>query len=326
MTKFRWQWPVCLQYLLLSVAVAHGAPADYPVKPIRLIVPLAPGGTTDILARIVGQHMNEALGSRVVVDNRPGAAGNIGTELAAKAAPDGYTLLMGFDGTMVINPSVYRELPFDTLRDFAPVSKVADLPVIIVAHPGVAAANAKELVALAKSRPGTVTYSSAGLGSTGHLAGELMSQRSGIRMTHVPYKGGGQAVADVIGGQVQLLFVAIPTVQPHIIAGKLKAIAVTSGTRSAAMPEVQTLAEAGLTGFAVASWVGMFAPRSTSPVIVATLQAQIARIVQTPETRNRLLILGAEPRGNSPAEFATEVRDDIARWAKVVSEANIPKQ
>lgn len=312
--------------MLVSAAANSATMVEYPSKPIRMVVPLAPGGTTDILARLVAQRLNDSWGSRIIVDNRPGAAGNIGTGIAAKATPDGYTLMMGFDGTLVINPAVYRELPFDTVRDFAPIVKVADLPLIIVAHPGVAAANIKDLVTLARTKPNSVTYSSAGHGSTGHLAGELLSQRIGIRMVHVPYKGGGQALIDVIGGQVQLLFVAIPTVQSHVKAGRLKALAVTSTARSRAVADIPTLEEAGLQNFSVSSWVGLFAPKATPATVVAKLHDEISRILQSAETRERLLELGAEPRGTTPTQFATEIRKEIIRWAKVVNEANIQQQ
>ena len=218
---------------------------------MRLIVPFAPGGTTDVLARLVGQELGEALGQQFLVENRPGAGGNIGTEIAVKAAPDGYTLLMSFDGTLAINPSTYRKLAFDPQRDLAPVASVAQVPLLIVVHPGVAAQTVAEFVALAKASPGRVNYSSAGHGSTGHLTGELFKARAGIDIVHIGYKGGGQAVQDLLGGQIQMVVTALPTVEGHLKGGKLRALAFTSAQRVPGAPEVPTLAESGFAGFEV---------------------------------------------------------------------------
>jgi len=295
----------------------------YPSKPVRLVVPFAPGGTTDVLARLLGQKLSEGLGQPFLVDNRPGAGGNIGTELAAKAPADGYTLVMSFDGTMAINPSVYRKLPFDAQKDLAPVASMAQVPLLIVVHPGVAAANVAEFVALAKANPKRVNYSSAGHGSTGHLTGELFAARAGIEMVHVSYKGGGQAVQDLLGGQIQMLVTALPTVEGHLKGGKLRALAFTSARRVAGAPDVPTLAESGYAGFDVLSWYGVLAPAGTPAEVVRKLNGEINAIVQAPDVRARLVALGAEPTGGTPEQFAATIRADTARWAKVVADAAI---
>ena len=295
----------------------------YPSKPVRLVVPFAPGGTTDVLARLLGQKLSEGLGQQFLVDNRPGAGGNIGTELAAKAPADGYTLVMSFDGTMAINPSVYRKLPFDAQKDLAPVASVAQVPLLIVVHPGVAAANVAEFVALAKANPKRVNYSSAGHGSTGHLTGELFAARAGIEMVHVSYKGGGQAVQDLLGGQIQMVVTALPTVEGHLKGGKLRALAFTSARRVAGAPDVPTLAESGYAGFDVLSWYGVLAPAGTPAEVVRRLNGEINAIVRAPDVRARLVALGAEPTGGTPEQFAETIRADTARWAKVVADAAI---
>jgi tripartite-type tricarboxylate transporter receptor subunit TctC len=312
---------------LLSLAALLACAAAwsqaYPAKPVRLLVPFAPGGTTDVLARLVGQKLSEALGQQFVIDNRPGAGGNIGTELAAKSPADGYTLVMSFDGTMAINPSTYRQLPFDAQRDLAPVASVAQVPLLIVVHPGVAANSIAELVALAKASPRRINYSSAGHGSTGHLTGELFSARAGIQMVHVPYKGGGQAVQDLLGGQIQMLVTALPTVEGHLKGGKLRALAFTSARRVPGAPDVPTLAESGYAGFDVLSWYGILAPAGTPQEVIGKLNAEINRLLQTPDMQARLGALGAEPTGGTAERFAQTIRADTARWAKVVSDAAI---
>ena len=305
--------------LLPAAAQAQG----YPAKPVRLLVPFAPGGTTDVLARLVAQKLGDALGQQFLVENRPGAGGNIGTEMAVKAAPDGYTLVMSFDGTMAINPSTYRALPYDPQRDLAPVASVAQVPLLFVVHPGVAAKTVPEFVALAKASPGRINYSSAGNGSTGHLTGELFKGRAGIDMVHVSYKGGGQAVQDLLGGQIQMVVTALPTVEGHLKGGKLRALAFTSAKRVPGAPEVPTLVESGFPGFEVLSWYGILAPAGTPPDIVRKLNAEINRLLDMPDVRERLTTLGAEPTGGTPEQFAATIRTDTARWAKVVKEAAI---
>lgn len=312
-----------ISVLLLSIAAGAAAAQAYPAKPVRLLVPFAPGGTTDVLARLVGQKLSEALGQQFLVENRPGAGGNIGTDLAAKAPADGYTLVMSFDGTMAINPSTYRKLPFDPQRDLAPVANVAQVPLLVVVHPALAATSVAELVALAKANPARINYSSAGHGSTGHLTGELFSRRAGIEMVHVSYKGGGQAVQDLLGGQIQMLVTALPTVEGHLKAGKLRALGFTAGRRVAGAPEVPTLAESGYAGLEVLSWYGLLAPAGTPQDVVRRLNAEVNAMLRTPEMRARLAALGAEPTGGTPEQFAETIRADTARWAKVVGDAGI---
>ena len=311
----------CVLALLTHTAGAHAQ--SYPTKSIRLIVPFAPGGSTDALARVVGQKLGDNFGQQVVVDNRTGANGNIGTDIVAKANPDGYTLLMAFDATMVINPSAYAKLPFDPVRDFAPITKVAALPLLLVAHPSFPASNTKELIAYAKGNPG-INYSSSGHASTPHLAMLMFAQRTGTQFTHIAYKGGGQAVIDVLAGQIPLLATAIPTVQAHIKAGKLKAIALTSAKRHASMPDLGTFAEAGITGFDVSAWYGMLAPAGTPKSVVARIHDEVVKILATAEMKERFLTtIGGDPVGGTPEQLAADIKSDIVRWAKIVKDSGI---
>jgi tripartite-type tricarboxylate transporter receptor subunit TctC len=309
---------------VVSITLANNAAAQrYPTKPIRLIVPFAAGGSTDALARIVGQKLGDSFGQQVLVDNRAGATGNIGTDLVARANPDGYTLVMAFDATMVINPSVYAKLPFDPVKDFAPITKVAALPLIVVAHPSFAPSNTKELIAYAKSKPG-INYSSSGHASTPHLAMLMFAQHTGTQFTHIAYKGGGQAVIDVLAGQIPLLATAIPTVQAHIKAGKLKGIALTSAKRHASLPDIGTFAEAGITGFDVSAWYGLLAPAGTPKAIVMQLHDAVAKILAAPEMKERFLTtIGGDPVSGTPEQFAADIKADIARWAKIVKESGL---
>jgi len=318
--------------LLPALLLASPGPAAaqaagrYPDKPIRLIVPFAVGGTSDVFARLVGQKLSTAFGQQVVVENRPGANGNIGTDIVAKAEPDGYTLLFAADGTMVINPSLYAKLPFNVERDLAPVSRVVLVPLIIVANPQLKASTLPELVALGKRADADLDFSSAGLGSTGHLAGELLKARTGMRMSHVNYKGGGQAVTDVVGGQVPLLVTALATADPFIKSGKLKAIAMTSGQRAAGAPGIPTVAEGGVPGFDVSSWYGILAPARTPAPVIEKLHAELARILQADDVRRRFQELGGEPIGDTPQAFAGVIKDDLAKWARIVKDAGISVQ
>jgi len=312
--------------LLLAVSLCLPALAlaqAYPSKPIRLIVPFAPGGATDVIARLAAQKLSDALGQPLAVDNRPGANGNIGTEMAVKAPADGYTLVMSYDGTIAINPGVYRKMPFDPLKDLAPVASVAQLPLLLVVNPSVAAQNLAEFVALAKATPGKINYSSAGYGSAGHLAAELFRGRAGIDIVHVNYKGGGQAVQDLLGGQIQALMTGLTTVEGHLKSGKLRALAFTSAKRMAGAPEVPTFEESGYPGLVVLSWYGLFAPAGTPPEVVRRLNAEVNRALQAPDVRERLTALGTEPTGGTPEQFAATIRSDIARWARVVADAKI---
>jgi tripartite-type tricarboxylate transporter receptor subunit TctC len=302
----------CYAIALMTIA-ATAQTQSYPTKSIRLIVPFAAGGSTDALARAVGQKLGDNFGQQVIVDNRTGANGNIGTDMVAKANPDGYTLLMAFDATMVINPSAYSKLPFDPIRDFAPITKVAALPLILVAHPSFPASNTKELIAYAKSKPG-INYSSSGHASTPHLAMLMFAQRTGTQFTHIAYKGGGQAV----------LATAIPTVQAHIKAGKLKGIALTSAKRHASLPDVGTFAEAGITGFDVSAWYGLLAPAGTPRPVVVRIHDEVVKILATPEMKERFLTtIGGDPVGGTPEQFAADIKSDIARWAKIVNDSGI---
>ena len=316
-----------LAFIALPAQSSAASPATaYPERQIRMVVPFAVGGTSDVLARLIGQHLAEALGQQVVIDNRPGANGNIGSDLVAKAAPDGYTLLLVADGTMVINPSMYPSLPFDPARDFAPISRVAMVPLIIVAHPSLKADTAAELIEMGRSDAAGLFFASAGPGSMGHLAGELLKIQSGLKMSHVAYKGGGQAITDVVAGQVPLLVTALATAGPFLKDGRLKAVAVTSARRVGGAPQVATVAESGVpgvAGFDVSSWYGIVAPKGTPEPIVRRVHAELTRILRSPQTRERLETLGAEPLGDTPEQFATVIRDDLARWAKVVKDANI---
>ena len=295
---------------------------DYPSRPVKLIVPYPPGGGTDVIARIVQERFQQLLGQPVVIDNRGGAAGSIGTEIAAKSAPDGYTVLFTLS-SHTINPAIYAKLPFDTQKDFVPVAMVASLPQILVANPAFPASNVAELVALAKSRPGTLSYASVGNGSPGHLAGEMMKLRTGTEMTHVPYRGGGPAVTDVMGGQVPLLWVSIPAAAQFVKAGKLKALAVSTGKRSAAFPDVPTMQEAGIADFEVDSWYAMFVPAKTPRVAIDKLNRITNTVVREPEIREKLLAQGSEGVGGTPEQLGKVVNTEIARWSKLAKEANI---
>ena len=310
-----------LLLLIASLFCVAAAAQPFPSKPVRIIVPFSPGGVADSSARVISDKLGARLGQSVVVENRPGASGNIGTQQVAASAPDGYTLLLGFDGTMVVNPHVYAKLPFDTLRDFAPVTKLGDATLILVAHPSVPAKDLREFLTIAKTQ--NFSYGSAGTGSTPHLAGELLAQRTGIALTHVPYKGGGQAMGDVVGGQIPLVFTAIATAQQFVRSGKLKGLGVSSARRSGSLPDVPTFVESGLEGFVVDSWVGILAPAKTPPPVVARLQKEIAAVLAEPETRERYATLGIEPVANAPEQFAEQIRADLARWEKVVRQAGI---
>jgi tripartite-type tricarboxylate transporter receptor subunit TctC len=314
---------------LPEAAQAQSDPAvnpAYPERQIRMVVPFAVGGTSDVLARLIGQHLGEALGQQVVIDNRPGANGNIGSDLVAKAPPDGYTLLLVADGTMVVNPSLYASLPFDPARDFAPIARVALVPLIIVAHPSLQADSAAALIEMGQSDSSSLFFASAGPGSMGHLAGELLKSQTGLKMSHVAYKGGGQAITDVVAGQVPLLVTALATAGPFLKDGRLKAVAVTSAKRVAGAPQVATVAESGVSGvsgFDVSSWYGIVAPKRTPEAIVRRINTELVKILQSPQVRERLETLGAEPIGDSPEQFAAVIADDLPRWAKVVKDANI---
>ena len=306
--------------LLALVATAASA-QTYPTKPIRLVVPFPPGGATDILARDVAQKLTEAWGQQVIVDNRPGAGGNIGSELVAKSAPDGYTLEMGTVGTHAINASLYAKMPYDHVKDFVPVILVAGVPNVLVVNPAVPANSVAELIAYAKANPGKLNFASSGNGTSIHLSGELFKFMAGVQMTHVPYKGSAPALQDLIGGQVQLMFDNLPPSLPQIKAGKLRALAVTSLARAPALPDVPTMAEAGLPGYEASSWFGVLAPAGTPPAIVTKLNAEIARWLATPEAKEKLSKQGANAAGGTPEDFAKHIAAETAKWAKVVKDS-----
>jgi len=295
---------------------------DYPSKPIKLIVPYPPGGGTDVIARIVQERFQAQLGQPVMIDNRGGAAGSIGTELAARSAPDGYTVLFTLS-SHTINPAIYPKLPFDTQKDFEPVAMVASLPQILVANTGFPANNVAELVALAKARPGSLSFASVGNGSPGHLAGELFKLRTGTEMTHVPYRGGGPAVTDVMGGQVPLLWVSIPAAAQFVKAGKLKALAVSTTRRSAAFPDVPTMQEAGIPDFDVDSWYAMFVPTKTPKPAIEKLNRVVNIVVREPDIRDKLLAQGSEGVGGTPEQLGKVVSAELLRWNKLAREISI---
>lgn len=315
--------------LAALILMAGPAAAQYPNRPIRIIVPAAPGGGADILARIIGQKLTESWSQPVVVENRPGASGQLGATLAARATPDGYTLLLATTGTLMAvataGPSgpVVPSEPFDVTRDLSPVTLVAAPPYMLVVHPGVQARSVAELVALAKSRPGALNFGSSGTGAASHLAAELFSATAGISMVHVPYKGQGQAVADLLAGQVQLMFSPAPPVTTHVRAGTLRALAVTGAARSAFEADLPTIAEAGLRGYEATGWFGLLAPARTPTEIVDRLSAEVGRLLRLEDVRVRLSQLGAEPSPSTPAAFTRYINDDIAKWLKLIRDLNI---
>ncbi len=304
-------------------AAASAAPAvSYPTRPIRLIVPFAPAGSADNLARTLQPALSEALGQTLVIDNRPGASSIIGTDLTAKAAPDGYTLLL-ITTTHTVNPALMPKLPFDALKDFAPVSLVVSQPNILVVHPAVAARTVKELIALAKAKPNTLNFASGGNGSSPHLSGELLKLVTGVQITHVPYKGSGPGITDLLGGHVQLMFAGPLGVEQYIKAGRLRALAVADARRSAVLPDVPTMAEAGVPGVETGTWYGMLAPARTSQPIIDTVYRAILTVVQLPDMKTRLLAQGVDIVANPPPQFAVFLKSEVAKWAKVVKDAKV---
>ena len=307
----------------LAILAPHAAAAAdaYPAKPVRFVVAFPPGGGTDIIARSIAQKLTERIAQQVVVDNRPGAGGNIGTDIVAKSAPDGYTMLMGSAGPLAINASLFGKMPFDPIKDLAPVTLAASTPNVLVVHPSLRAATVKELIALAKARPGEINFASSGHGTPAHLAGELFNSMAGVKMVHVPYKGAAPALADLLGGQVQLMFSTMPPALPHVKDGKLRALAVTSAKRSPAAPDLPTLDEIALPGFEANTWHGVVVPAGTPATIVARLNREIVAILHLPEVVERLSGQGAEPVGSTPEEFAAYIRSETLKWAKVVRDS-----
>ena len=311
-------------FIVCCCTFHHTATAQsYPVKPIRMIVTFAPGGGADFVGRVVGQKLSEALAQPVVIDNRAGANGAIGNEAVAKAPPDGYTLLLGAAGPLTISPSLYAKLPFDSVRDYAPIALAASSAFAVSLHPSVPANSIKDLIALARTRSGKLNYGSSGTGGSPHLATVLFASMTGTNLTHVPYKGLAPALTDLMGGQVDLLFADVGLVLPHRKSGKLKAIAVTGEKRSSVMADLPTIAESGLAGYQTGTWYGILAPAGTPPEIVARLNHETVRVVGLPDVKERFLTLAIEPAGSTPAQFASYIRSEIDKWAKVIKAGGI---
>ena len=306
---------------LLLLAVAPVRAADYPARPIRFVLGFAPGGASDTMARVIATRLSESLGQPVVIDNRAGAGGNIAAEIVARSAPDGYTLLLGNNGILAVNVSLYSKLAFDPVKDFSPVVLIASQPNILVVHPAVAASSVKELVALAKAKPGQLNYASPGNGTTGHLAGELFKRMAGVSYTIVPFKGGGPSALAMLSGETQFTFATALSVQPHIKSGKLRALAVTTAKRSASFPDLPTVAEAGVPGFDAITWHGVVVPARTPQAMIARLNSEFNKVLQTADMRERLLTLGSEVIGGEPKQLTEFMRVEIPRWARVIKES-----
>ena len=311
-----------LLVLLSGLCVTSFACAAYPDRPIRLIVSYPPGGGTDVTARQIVPMLSERLGKQVVIDNRSGAGSTLGTNLAAKATPDGYTLLMS-DTTFGIVPGLYPKLPYDALRDFAPVTQITSVPVALVVHPSVAASSVKELVALARAKPGALNFGSGGVGTPVHMAGELLMVQANIKMLHIPYKGAGPAFADLLGGQFQLMFPTLQSVVPHVKSGRVRLIAMTTEKRSPAFPDVPTVEESGIPGVIAVAWFGIHAPAGTPKAIIARLHDEAVKVVREPSIRERFLADGADPVGSTPDQFHKFVANEIDKWTKVVKASGI---
>ena len=311
---------------LLAVAVTATqamAQASWPTRPVTMIVPFPPGGGTDVGARLVAQKLTQKWGQTVVVENRAGAAGIVGMEAGAKSKPDGYTITMGNVGTTSINGSMYKKLPYDADTAFAPITLVADLPLVLLAYPGLAAKTPRELIAAAKAEPDKITFASSGPGGAPHLAAEIFQSMAGIKMLHVPYKGGGPAVADLMAGHVNILFTTVLEAVGHVKSGKLRGMAVTSTTRSPALPDMPTLAEAGVPGYESGSWIGLLAPAGTPPAIIEKIAADVKEIVGQGETRQILINQGAIPKGTTPAQFAALIETDKKRYARIITDKGL---
>ena len=310
--------------VLAVIALPAVAQTDYPSKPVRIIVPFGPGGAADTLPRLLAQHLAPMWGQPVVVENRTGAAGNIGMEQGAKAPPDGYTLTSAPVGNLAINPHLYSKLSFDVLKDFTPITLVASVQNVLVLNPAVPANNLKELIAYAKARPGKLTYGSGGVGTQAHMGGELFESMAGVHLVHVAYKGVGDSVRDLLGGQIDMIFAQIPAVKPHIDSGKLRALGVASPQRSPALPSLPTIDEAaGLTGFQAVSWYAIVGPAGMPPAVVAKIQTDAAKVIQLPEVRERLQGLGAEPVGSTPAELTAAMKADYDRYGTIIKRLGI---
>jgi tripartite-type tricarboxylate transporter receptor subunit TctC len=307
--------------LALVTFCAASFAQTWPAKPIKWIVPFAPGGTTDILARTIGEKLTGALGQPVIIENKPGAGGGVGADFTAKSPPDGYTIMGGTISTHAINASLYKTLPYDPVKDFVPITMIARVPNMLVINPEIPAKNVAELITLLKANPGKYSFASSGNGTSQHLSGELFKSMAGVDMQHIPYKGSPPALQDVVAGQVAMTFDNITTAWPLAKGGKLRALAVTTAKRSAIAPDIPTLSESGLAGYEVGSWQGVFAPAGTPPAIVARLNTEIVKIINLPEVKEKLIALGAEPVGNSSDEFGATVKTEIVKWADVVKKS-----
>lgn len=317
---------VVLSLLFAAPAGQQASAQAYPTKPVRLIVPSPPGGAVDILSRIVGEKLAPALGQQILVDPRAGANGTIGTEICAKAPADGYTLVMGYVGPIAVNISLYKKLPYDPQKDLTPIALVAQAPQVLVSHPSLPAKSVQELIRLAKSKPGELTFGSPGIGSGGHLTMELFKTTAGLDLTHVPYKGAAPALTDLLGGQIALMLSSTIGSQRYVKDGKLKALAVTGASRSAALPQVPTMIESGLKRFESTSWFGVLAPAGTPRDIITKLHGEIIKALKMQDVRDRLASLGAEPSYKTPEEFAAYIKSEIAKWGQVIKNAGIERQ
>ncbi len=313
---------ITLKFLCAAAAAAgfadltHAQP--FPAKPVRIVVPFGPGSTIDIMGRTIAPKLSEALGQPVIVENRSGAGGAIGLESVAKSGKDGYTLVIGALGPLAVNPSLDARKPFDPVKDFAPITTLATGPMIVVVHPNVPARNIKELVAVAKARPGKLNYGSPGIGTTNHMAGELLNLAAGIKLVHVPYKGNAEALTDLMGGQLDIVFTGLPPALAQIQAGRLRAVATTGTKRLPTLPQLQTISEGGLAEASVSTWYGVLAPAGTPREIIDRLHAEITKTMKNPEIAERFSSQGADPITNTPDEFARTIRDDVTKWAKVI--------
>ena len=302
-------------------AAAAGIDPAYPTRPVRFILGYPPGGSSDAVARLLAQPLAGRFGQQIVIDNRPGAGGNIAAEAAARAAPDGYTWFLGNSGILATNQALYERLPFDSIRDFATVALVASQPSVLVAHPSLPVKSVRELIALAKARPGQLNYASSGTGTVGHLAGELFKGVAKVSFVHIPYRGGGPAVIDLVSGQVQFMFATASSVVPHVRTGRLRALAVTSARRSQTLPELPTVGEAGVPGFDATTWHGVVVPIATPAAVVAKINADINFVLATAEVKERFANQGVEAQGGTPAEFAAYLKSEIPKWTKVVHDS-----
>ena len=311
-----------LCFALLIASVCHAQ--SWPQKPVRVIVPFAPGGASDLMPRLVGEKLTAMWGQPVLIENRPGAAGNIGMEAGAKAPPDGYTLLAAPNGNLVVNPHMYSKLSYDVFKDLAPVTRIAAVQNVLVVNPEVPAGSMKEFIALARAKPGTLNFGSPGNGSQAHVGVELLKMQLGLDLVHLPYQGVGPAMKDLLGGRLQLMLAQVPSALPQIKAGKLRPLGVASSAPLAALPEVPTIAAAaGLPGYEAVSWYALMAPAGTPPEVIEKIHADVAKVLQFPEVRERLAGMGAEPSGEAPAELAKRIKTEYDRWGEVVRKANI---